>query len=72
MEELVKFEKGYYSIKHGRFFGYDFELDRCDTYEKLISWISHLTRKTWVTSSHIKQLINEFESVTGLPTYINV
>jgi hypothetical protein len=36
---------------------YNIELSRCDSYEKIIWWISHLSEKTWITVPMIEQFI---------------
>ncbi len=35
---------------------YSVPLSRCDTYEKILSWVYHLSEKTWVTT----EVVNEF------------
>ena len=43
-------------------FLYDIAEGTCNTQEKLISWIQHLTEKCWITRAHIGQLISVFEA----------
>lgn len=38
-------------------FEYDIQFSRCNTPEKLVSWIHHLLEKNWVTKDHISRLI---------------
>ena len=37
---------------------YEFHVDRCQNSEQVLSWIHHMTEKTWVTTSHIYQFVN--------------
>lgn len=36
---------------------YNIELSRCDTAEKLLHWIWHLTEKTWMNTSVMRRFI---------------
>lgn len=36
---------------------YEIETSRCDTAAKLVDWIAHLSEKVWVTTEHIRQLV---------------
>lgn len=36
---------------------YDIALDRCNTPEKVLGWVYHLSEKTWITSDHIRAFI---------------
>lgn len=36
---------------------YDIELDRCDTPEKILAWVDHLTEKTWMTNDMFSEFI---------------
>jgi len=50
------------SIKEGHIvinveFEYNIALSRCDTAEKLLYWIWHLTEKTWMTNDVMRRFI---------------
>jgi len=36
---------------------YVIEFSRCDTHEKVVKWINHLSPKAWVTKAHIELFI---------------
>ena len=36
---------------------YKIPLSRCDTYQKIVSWTTHLLQKNWVTSDVLKRFI---------------
>ncbi len=36
---------------------YWFDLDRCDTHEKLVCWVLHLSEKNWFDIKTMRQLI---------------
>jgi len=38
-------------------FEYEIELSRCDTPQKLLSWVYHLSEKTWMTRDIIHYFI---------------
>lgn len=46
---------------------YRFELDRCDTPEKVLDWCIHLSEKTWVTGLHIRDFILLMHEVNKVP-----
>lgn len=31
----------------------DIEFSRCDTHGKVLAWVNHLVRKSWITPKHI-------------------
>lgn len=33
-------------------------LDRCDTPEKLLGWLRHLSEKNWITPKHLRELLD--------------
>ena len=47
--------KNYITLKIG--YNYDIELSRCDTTEKILSWVLHLSRKNWMTGDMIHDFI---------------
>lgn len=52
----VTVQDQYIQIKDGAAAPYIIELFRCNTEEKILAWVLHLTEKTWVTCD----IINEF------------
>ena len=64
MSELVenagllvsKMEDGTIFLKDGDAW-YPIEKDQWDSHSKMVAWIDHLSRKTWVTKEHIKEFI---------------
>lgn len=36
---------------------YNIEISRCDTAEKLLGWVHHLTEKTWMTNEAMRSFI---------------
>ncbi len=38
---------------------YNIALSRCDTPEKLLGWIRHLSKKTWLTMDMLDRFISE-------------
>jgi hypothetical protein len=42
---------------------YQIRFDRCDSHEKLLAWLRHMTVKGWWTSRHSHQLIQAAEQV---------
>lgn len=37
---------------------YDIDLTSCDTAEKLLHWVWHLTEKTWMTNNVMRRFID--------------
>lgn len=37
--------------------GYSIELNRCDTHDKILHWVSHLCEKTWITPDVLRDFI---------------
>ena len=48
---------------------YYIELSRCDTPEKLIAWLYHLTEKTWVTSEMIHEFLRIVSRECGVAVH---
>jgi hypothetical protein len=56
MEEMCRIQDG--AIVFGRETGfYEIDLDRCSTPEKLLSWVLHIHKKTWVTDDILEKFI---------------
>jgi|TARA_R100001480_G_scaffold152804_1_gene155265 hypothetical protein len=55
-------------IDNGGDYWFEYE-DRCDTPEKLVNWIDHLSRKNWCNTKIIREIIsainNHHKKVTG-------
>ena len=37
---------------------YNIALDKCDTYEKILSWVFHLQEKTWMSPDVTRRFIS--------------
>jgi hypothetical protein len=51
------------SVKEGHIvidvtYEYNIALDRCDTHEKVLAWVSHLCEKTWMTTEIVRRFIH--------------
>ena len=57
MKKLVRKLNGYIDIFDGNGFNYPIEASRCGTEDEVLSWIYHLSEKSWVTTEHIRQFI---------------
>lgn len=40
------------------YYEYNISLDRCDSAEKLLHWVWHLTEKTWMTNDVMRRFIS--------------
>lgn len=63
---LVKIEDGEIHLNDNGS-AYSIELDRCDTFEKIVEWIYHLSLKPWVTTKHIRLFISHAARFHNLP-----
>ncbi|MET3817291.1 hypothetical protein [Pantoea sp. UYEF8] len=45
---------------------YDVAISDCNTPEKILSWVMHLSEKTWVTKDIIRQFIRVSAQASGL------
>lgn len=48
-------------------FSYVITLDRCDTLEKILDWVLHLSEKTWVTTDLIESFIHLAIDANNIP-----
>jgi hypothetical protein len=48
-------------------FEYQIALNRCDTPEKLLSWIFHLSEKTWMTTEVLHKFIDLVVMTNNIP-----
>lgn len=55
----TKTETGYFAIDTGTY-EYRIDFGRCNTVEKIIGWMNHLSEKTWMT----KEMLNVFVQMT--------
>ncbi len=46
--------------------GYRVNLDRCRTPADLLAWLLHLSEKNWITTRHLKELIEHVEFENGI------
>ncbi len=46
--------------------GYKVAVERCDTPEKLLEWLGHLSQKIWFKPSQVDDLISVCENVTDI------
>ncbi|ORM96265.1 hypothetical protein [Pantoea septica] len=45
---------------------YDVAISDCNTHEKILSWVMHLSEKNWVTKDIIRQFIRVSAHASGL------
>ena len=48
---------------------YEIDVDRCDSYPKIVHWIAHLSEKTWCKSDMISDFIDTVCGHHGLNHY---
>lgn len=54
---VVKVEDGFIVFLESAHAHYDIDLKRCDTKDKLLGWVMHLSMKNWVTAKTIHQFV---------------
>lgn len=45
---------------------YEIELSRCDSLEKILSWVAHLCEKTWMNTEILERFIQIAAQTHGL------
>ncbi|MCR9061645.1 MAG: hypothetical protein NXI02_30255 [Rhodobacteraceae bacterium] len=56
LRENVKVEDGCIVINVR--YPYEVDLDRCDTHEKILAWMLHLSGKNWATKEVLRRFAN--------------
>jgi hypothetical protein len=56
LDKQVYVEEGHIVINVE--YEYNIELGRCDTYEKILAWVMHLSVKTWMTQKITRRFVN--------------
>jgi hypothetical protein len=53
----IRFEEGFFVIDYGGY-DYDIEQSQVDTVGKLLTWVLHLSEKSWMDSCRVRYFAN--------------
>ncbi|WP_421789328.1 hypothetical protein [Hyphobacterium sp.] len=69
MTKAVRVEDGHLVIDVK--YEYNIHLSRIDTPEKVVSWVYHLTEKTWMTTEVLREVLKTVSNENGIDIHLN-